>query len=213
MKARLCGARCRRVACNFSGEGGQHGGECRGRPMARGEEGWWAATLERGGERGWRPVGRGGERCGGVVALEHTVAVQTWWCGEWRETEDGPNERIWLGPVDERICKWRVLGWCCGPPTGAPIQTNVLRITLLFMKISIIWILYYTHLTNYRVMRQIQLNYLFVLTLIPPFIFLLLLVHLWAHINPCNCVVTKIIKTIYSHAHWLVILTTDHFAS
>jgi hypothetical protein len=36
-----------------------------------GEKGWWAAALERGGERGRRSVGRGGERHGGVVALEH----------------------------------------------------------------------------------------------------------------------------------------------
>jgi hypothetical protein len=68
-------------------------------------EGWWAAALERGGERGQRPVGHGGERCGGVVALEHTrdgercgcvVALEhvqlggrDGWCGEWRGMATG----------------------------------------------------------------------------------------------------------------------------
>jgi hypothetical protein len=38
-----------------------------------GEEGWRATALEHGGERGRWPVGRCGERHGGVVALEHAT--------------------------------------------------------------------------------------------------------------------------------------------
>ena len=53
------------------GEGGRRGGERHSGQMA-----WWrgrmaVAALERGGERGRRPVGSGGERHGGVVALAH----------------------------------------------------------------------------------------------------------------------------------------------
>ena len=39
-----------------------------------GEERWRATALECGGARGRQPVGRGGERRGGMVALEHTLS-------------------------------------------------------------------------------------------------------------------------------------------
>lgn len=61
------------------GEGRQRRGEHRGGRMA-----WWrrrmaGGGIERGGEGGWRSVERGGERRGGMVALEHAAAVQTRW--------------------------------------------------------------------------------------------------------------------------------------
>jgi hypothetical protein len=70
-----------------------------------GEEGWQAMVLERDGERVRRPIGHGGECRGGMVALEHVVAMQTRRCSEWRGTDDGLMSGYGCRRVDERIHK------------------------------------------------------------------------------------------------------------
>jgi hypothetical protein len=63
------------------------------------------AVLECHGDRGRRPVGRGGERRGGVVALEHAVVMRTQRCSEWRGTDYGLISEYGWRRVYERIRK------------------------------------------------------------------------------------------------------------
>jgi hypothetical protein len=54
---------------------------------------------------GTTTIGHGGERRGGMVALEHALAMRTRRCSEWRGTDDGLMSGYGCRRVDERIHK------------------------------------------------------------------------------------------------------------
>ena len=70
-----------------------------------GEEGWEAVALKRDGERVRWPNKCGGECRGGMVTLEHAMAVRTRRCSEWRVTDNGLMSGYSCRRVDERIHK------------------------------------------------------------------------------------------------------------